>query len=392
MVVFNESKVVLFGGRGNDAHRPHVPSRYNIVEDRGLLEFSTYDEHPLSSVFDPQSEFCQPVQTCVSLTDASSGNEEVCSYSWQHLTRQDLSHTEQTRIEEMCGFVPVGVYYNDVWEYDTDCLRFADHECAQDGWRTLHNGIVFGGCSTNDAGEKVCEAPSERYGHGAAMLDEKTMVIYGGYSHECEDFCDDTWLFDFNSLTWNKYDANDGPGERWKFSMIGTDNSMVYLLGGHRLWHGFSTDNNVENRWRSRALLPEGGYLNDLWVFDNRSDIERGWRKVEKKETCVAAPGLTWESRNDTHCEIHWPKERSGHSAVYDPKRNGFWIHGGYNTYFPYPTSKDSGSGFGVNSLGREHTAIYPTYEFYLDDLWFYDIGSHGSFYVHLIFSRKEAQ
>eukprot|EP00956_Cyclotella_meneghiniana_P039918 scaffold182810_cov23-Cyclotella_meneghiniana.AAC.1 len=175
MVVFNESKVVLFGGRGNDAHRPHVPSRYNIVEDRGLLEFSTYDEHPLSSVFDPQSEFCQPVQTCVSLTDASSGNEEVCSYSWQHLTRQDLSHTEQTTIEEMCGFVPVGVYYNDVWEYDTECLRFADHECAQDGWRILHNGIVFGGCSTNDAGEKVCEAPSERYGHGAAMLDEKTM-------------------------------------------------------------------------------------------------------------------------------------------------------------------------------------------------------------------------
>ena len=372
-MVFNETKVVLFGGRGNDAHRPHVPSRYNVVEDRGLLEFSTYDDYPLSSVYDAQSAFCQPAQTCVPLSDASSGNEEVCSYSWHHLLGGELSPNEQTRIEDTCGFVTVGLYYNDVWVYDTDCLRYADLECVNDGWEILHEGIIFGGCN-NEGG---CQAPSERYGHGAAMIDEVTMAVYGGYSHECEDYCDDLWFFDFNSLTWTQQDSTDGPGNRWKFSMVSSsqkDEPSIYIFGGHRLWHGFSTDNNAENRWQSRKLLPEGGYMNDFWVFKATIGGKRQWMRVEEKETCVDAPGLTWESRNDKHCEVFWPKARSGHAAVYDSKRHGIWIHGGYSTYFPYPTSKDSGSELGVNSLGREHTPIYPTYEFYLDDLWFYDI------------------
>jgi hypothetical protein len=116
--------------------------------------------------------------------------------------------------------------------------------------------------------------------------------------------------------------------------------------------------------------------LNDLWVFDTDQNHERQWTRLEGKASCVDAPGITWESRNDKRCEIHWPKVRSGHAAVYDSKRNGIWIHGGYSTYFPYPTSKDSGSGLGVNSLGRENIPIYPTDEFFLDDLWFYDIAS----------------
>lgn len=376
MVVFNETKVILFGGRGNDAHRPHVPSRYNVEEDRGLLEFSTYDSFPLSSTYNPQSEFCRPILACVPLTNASSGSEEVCSYSWEHLLEHGPSPNEQARIEEMCGFVPVGIYYNDIWMYDTACLRYADLACADDGWRILHQGMTFGGCNNEDGEKVVCETPSERYGHGAAMIDEKTMAVYGGYSHECEDYCDDMWFFDLTVMRWTKQESI-GPGRRWKFSMVGTGSSL-YLFAGHRLWHGFSSDNNAENRWRNTELLPEGGYLNDLWVYKRDPTKEKKWQwfKVEAKETCIDAPGLTWESRNDKHCKVHWPKVRSGHAAVYDHKRNGLWVYGGYSTYYPYPTSKDSGSGYGVSSLGREHTPIYPTYEFYLDDLWFYDIKS----------------
>lgn len=32
LVLYNESKVVLFGGRSNDAHRPHVPQTFELVE------------------------------------------------------------------------------------------------------------------------------------------------------------------------------------------------------------------------------------------------------------------------------------------------------------------------------------------------------------------------
>lgn len=376
LVLFNESKVILFGGRGNDAHRPHIPKRYNVVEEEGVLAFSTYDGMPLSPNYSSDSQKCQPIETCTPLLNASSGNEEACSYSWDHLLHDNPTTSEHTRIEEECGFVPVGAWYNDVWMYDTDCLRYADLACANDGWRILHPGMIFGGC-TNENGEHTCETPSERYGHGATMLDATTMAVYGGYSHECEDYCDDFWLFDLISLQWTKEDSSfNSPGERWEFSMISDSNSNIYLFGGHRLWHGFSSDNNVENRWRSRELLTEGGYLDDLWEYGTTQTNEdtKDWTKLERKPTCVDAPGLTWESRNDKHCEIHWPKPRSGHAAVYDIKRNGIWVHGGYSTYFPYPTSNDSGSGFGVQKLGRNNVPIHPTYSFYLEDLWFYDI------------------
>ncbi|KAL7465153.1 hypothetical protein ACHAXS_005490 [Conticribra weissflogii] len=391
MVLFNESNIILFGGRGNEAHRPHVPTRYNIVDEGGVLEFSTYDGMPLSSKYNPHSPRCQPVARCVPLTNATSGNEEVCAYSWEHLLGDNPSESEQMKLEEECGFVPVGVYYNDVWIYDTDCLRYADLACADDGWRILHPGMSFGGCTYED-GEYSCETPSERYGHGAAMLDETTMAIYGGYSHECEDYCDDFWLFDLVSFRWRKDETLNNPGALWEFSLVSNSERELYLFGGHRLWHGFSTDNSAENRWKSRELLPEGGYFDDLWKYDPavEGDAEK-WVKVERKPICVDAPGLTWESRNDKRCEVRWPSPRSGHAAIYDGKRNGMWVSGGYSTYFPYPTSTDAGSSWGAQGMGRNHIALYPTHSFYLDDLWFYDMET-GFWEKKRTFGRKPHQ
>mmetsp|Transcript_17762 Transcript_17762/g.41459 ORF Transcript_17762/g.41459 Transcript_17762/m.41459 type:complete len:176 (+) Transcript_17762:528-1055(+) len=100
---------------------------------------------------------------------------------------------------------------------------------------------------------------------------------------------------------------------------------------------------------------------------------------------------VTWESRNDQHCEVFWPGRRSGHAAVYDVSRHGIWIHGGYNSYFPYPTSKDEGSGPGTQSLGMQHKAFLPAYQFWLDDLWFYDIES-GYWRRENIFGRQPAR
>lgn len=280
------------------------------------------------------------------------------------------------------------VHYNDVWVLDTDCVRYADLVCANDGWRILHPGKTFGGCNKEN-GELVCETPSERYGHGAVMLNETTMAVYGGYSNECHDYCDDFWLFDIPSVQWSKVESQSTitPGNRWEFSMV-SDGSSIYLFGGHRLWHGFSDNNNVENRWESDNELPKGGYLNDLWVFSNSNNT---WHKVEGKTTCIDNPGLTWESRNDKHCEIYLPSARSGHAVVYDEKRGGMWLHGGYSTYYPYPTSKSAGSSFGNRKLGREVTALTPTWQFYLDDIWFYDFNS-GYWTKKKTFGRKPQQ
>jgi len=307
------------------------------------------------------------------------------------LGEEDLTPTEQAKLEEACGFTTVGIFYNDVWVYDTDCQRYGDLPCANEGWQHLHPGKTFGGCNDNEHGELICETPSERHGHGAAMLNDTHMAVYGGFSHECEDYCSDLWLFDFITQNWTKVEslssASPGPGKRWQFSMVSgssTDSPSIYIFGGHRLWHGFAEDNDAGNRWKSAEQLPKGGYLSDLWVF-NRDDE---WVELQGKTTCVDAPGLTWKSRNDKHCEIYWPSARSGHAAVYDAKRGGIWIHGGYSTHYPYPTSKDSGSGLGTRALGREHHALHPTYQFWLDDLWFYD-GESGYWEKKTTHGRK---
>lgn len=34
------------------------------------------------------------------------------------------------------------------------------------------------------------------------MFDDETMIVYGGYSQRCGDYCDDAWSFDLRDNTW----------------------------------------------------------------------------------------------------------------------------------------------------------------------------------------------
>lgn len=34
------------------------------------------------------------------------------------------------------------------------------------------------------------------------MFDDNTMLVYGGYSQRCGDYCDDVWSFDLRDNTW----------------------------------------------------------------------------------------------------------------------------------------------------------------------------------------------
>jgi len=61
--------------------------------------------------------------------------------------------------------------------------------------------------------------------------------------------------------------------------------------------------------------------------------------------------------------------------GIFDEPREGFWIHGGFTSYFPYISTDGPGSGIGVQSskLGGGFSP-FPTFPFYLDDLWFYSL------------------
>lgn len=52
------------------------------------------------------------------------------------------------------------------------------------------------------------------------------------------------------------------------------DGLSMMIFGGHRLWHGFATDNSEANSWSSYAEYPKGGYLEDLWVYTKRQLAE----------------------------------------------------------------------------------------------------------------------
>lgn len=159
------------------------------------------------------------------------------------------------------------------------------------------------------------------------------------------------------------------------------------IFGGHRLWHGFSAENSFLNDWTSYISRPNGGYLGDLWIYTKildssfpgqsyRSNDGR-WEFKQAKEQCYPSPGLSWDSRNDIACTTITPIGRAGHGSAFDDKRNLVWIFGGYNTYFPYPSTDGVGSGPGVTSIGSGGFIPYPGYPYFLNDLWYYNLSSN---------------
>jgi hypothetical protein len=168
MALYNgDSRLILFGGRSNDIRREHIPTTYEIMRQDGSLYFVTYDEKP---VLECQADL---------LADGSS-SDPSCSLD-----------------------VGSGLFFNDVWMYDLACDRggVSDGPCVSQGWQLLHAGSRFGGC-TSIQGEKICYVPGERWEHTAAMFNDDTMIIYGGYSLLCDDYCEDVWSFDLRDNTW----------------------------------------------------------------------------------------------------------------------------------------------------------------------------------------------
>ncbi|OQR85966.1 hypothetical protein THRCLA_10598 [Thraustotheca clavata] len=171
------------------------------------------------------------------------------------------------------------------------------------------------------------------------------------------NFEDNTWT-EMAALTTNSIS---GPGKRWKFSSSSSATSM-YIFGGYRLWHGFAPQNSESNLWSDYSLYPKGGYLSDLWEFSFTQLI---WTQKLPKPSC------TTSLSSDT-CTEAWPKPRAGHTSVI--VKDGLYIHGGYQTFYPYPNTNGPGAGRGVFAGSSVGYVPFPTNPYYLDDLWLYNI------------------
>ena len=239
------------------------------------------------------------------------------------------------------------------------------------------------------------------------MFNDSTMMIYGGFSQKCEDYCDDMWSFDLRDNTWMEIyeigyfedetnsEAGPSPGKRWKFSVVYNGDTM-FFFGGFRLWHGFAITNSYENDWSDLTYedewgksYPKGGYLNDFWSYTKRilamkptpeqvptESFQYGfWNKFTNRSECYDAPGDDWLERFDKACTYTWPQSRAGHTASYDWMRNLMWVYGGFRSYYPYIKTGDAGLDAGATSKTTDIDSFspYPAYPLYLDDLWYYN-------------------
>ncbi|KDO26431.1 hypothetical protein SPRG_08234 [Saprolegnia parasitica CBS 223.65] len=302
------------------AQTPHVPKTYDITQVQGQIQFSTYTDEPVLS-------------TC---------KDNTCT-------------------------IPIGSYYNDVWSYDINCTRYADESCRDKSWTQLHEGKPWGGCHMV-YGALICSHPAERWFHKAEVYQDH-MFIYGGYGQLCTDYCDDMWRFNFEDNTWTEMAALgtysvQGPGKRWKFSSSG-DGTNMYIFGGYRIWHGFAPQNSRANRWSDHTIYPKGGYLADLWQFNFASLT---WSQLQPEATCVP------EINAATVCTLSWPPPRAGHASLL--YNNQLFIHGGYQTFFPYPITSGAGAGRATFAGSGPGYTPFPSNPYYLDDLWVYDLAS----------------
>ena len=112
-------------------------------------------------------------------------------------------------------------------------------------WTMEHPSALEGGCRMV-LGREICSVPAERWQHGTAMFNDSTMLIYGGFSQRCEDYCDDLWSYDFRTRKelggapggWMelieiddaRYGRGETPGRRWTFSVVSDGETMFLFL------------------------------------------------------------------------------------------------------------------------------------------------------------------
>jgi hypothetical protein len=77
-------------------------------------------------------------------------------------------------------------------------------------------------------------------------------------------------------------------------------------------------------------------------MFQVRLQYVGLWQKLHSQNpVCEVSSG----SHLCTPNELMWPAKRASHGIAFDTDRNLVWIFGGYNTYFPYLSTDEIGSG-----------------------------------------------
>ena len=342
-VVTDESRMLIFGGK------VRVPNG-DYLNDMWLYDWNTGNW----TAYNPNELGCEECAVCAS--------ERANSEEGHRYIKADDGTFIQCSEDNRAEWEPLTVTsrkFGATCEYHTTCFDWTGLRPYSEP--NLENGV----------NRPARELPSGRHEHQVALVlnrltgERDTLVMFGGYSIDCVDYCEDLWHYNIPRSKWVKITnfTKTVPARRWKHAMVDYED-VVFMFGGHgqrlspplpgqpRIAHEIYDD-------RTKYDPNDPLYFDDLWSYNV---TEREWSHL--KPFCVTCKN---ESEVDGTAERDVFGPRGRHSPSLAAHGGALYLFGGY------------AYGGTTNFVGIYPTGIstdYPSLstKYYMNDFWKYNI------------------
>lgn len=342
-VVTDESRMLIFGGK------VRVPNG-DYLNDMWLYDWNTGNW----TAYNPNELVCEECAVCAS--------ERANSEEGHRYIKADDGTFIQCSEDNRAEWEPLTVTsrkFGATCEYHTTCFDWTGLRPYSEP--NLENGV----------NRPARELPSGRHEHQVALVlnrltgERDTLVMFGGYSIDCVDYCEDLWHYNIPRSKWVKITnfTKTVPARRWKHAMVDYED-VVFMFGGHgqrlspplpgqpRIAHEIYDD-------RTKYDPNDPLYFDDLWSYNV---TEREWSHL--KPFCVTCKN---ESEVDGTAERDVFGPRGRHSPSLAAHGGALYLFGGY------------AYGGTTNFVGIYPTGIstdYPSLstKYYMNDFWKYNI------------------
>jgi len=180
--------------------------------------------------------------------------------------------------------------------------------------------------------------PSKRIGHSFVTLNtRKDMIVYGGYSTICADYCNDLWHFNLDTRIWTFLNMSNVPSPRYLDEI---EYTQLYGLDVPPQEY-VMTGPTPSKRWQhcmcpmgDKGIIMHGGYysenkvykfLDDVWIYslDILPTPSNPSRYGENKALWSYANDTYWGTQPGTKR----PHGRRAHVCAYINRK--LYVHGG---------------------------------------------------------------
>ena len=335
--------MLIFGGK------VRVPNG-DYLNDMWLYDWNTGNW----TAYNPNELVCEECAVCAS--------ERANSEEGHRYIKADDGTFIQCSEDNRAEWEPLTVTsrkFGATCEYHTTCFDWTGLRPYSEP--NLENGV----------NRPARELPSGRHEHQVALVlnrltgERDTLVMFGGYSIDCVDYCEDLWHYNIPRSKWVKITnfTKTVPARRWKHAMVDYED-VVFMFGGHgqRLSPPLPGQPRIAHEiydGRTKYDPNDPLYFDDLWSYNV---TEREWSHL--KPFCVTCKN---ESEVDGTAERDVFGPRGRHSPSLAAHGGALYLFGGY------------AYGGTTNFVGIYPTGIstdYPSLstKYYMNDFWKYNI------------------